>query len=87
MTRQKWPGNLTEHQVRVLRTVVQLRDRTGKDVGVLELCCGREHGGRDYRAVVTLAERGLLITEGWRIRPTAWGRRVLGFNRFRALGR
>lgn len=87
MKQQKWPGNLSEHQVRVLRTVVQLRDRTGADVAVPQLCCGRERAGRDYQAVVTLAERGLLITEGWRIRPTAWGRRVLGFNRFRNLGR
>lgn len=83
----RWPGSLSDHQVRVLRSVVQLRDRTGHDVGVLQLCCSGKPGGRDFQAVVTLAERGLLITEGPRIRPTAWGRRVLGFARFRDMGR
>lgn len=83
----KWPGNLSDHQVRVLRRVVQLRRDTGRDVGVQQLCCPDRRDGRDFQAVVTLADRGLLITDGPRIRPTAWGTRVLRFGRFTAKGR
>lgn len=82
---ENWPGRLTEHDVRVMRAILA-RSTATRDACSLGEAMGRTPSQDDFRALLTLSERGMVTVEGWRIRPRSWGVRALGFKRFRDMG-